>query len=157
VAGCGASQVVPLNAAIPITHLPAVPLEITTRSTAIRDPLPLGVSGVRFAGLEEPLGHAVATATVQWAEAHADERPGGWQLLVELVQADVERPDERVIVTLGVRATLRRRQGNVYIAQTQAHCREAAHVAPAAAAPLFYGCMMDVGRNLAGWLGGLQP
>jgi hypothetical protein len=156
-AGCG-SSLVQLGNAVPVTPTPSgsVPLEVTTREVGVADPLALPGSAVRFAGIEEPLGHAVATAAVPWADLHRGERPGGWQLQVELIGADVERRDARIEVQLQVRATLRGREGNVYLAQTQAHCREGAVAEPSQSAPIFYHCMMDLGRELAGWLGGVQ-
>jgi hypothetical protein len=53
------------------------------------------------------------------------------------------------------RATLKTR-ANVYLAQTQVHCRQAALVDPTEAAPVFYACLNDLGRELAAWLGGVQ-
>jgi hypothetical protein len=145
---------------VPVTNTAprAIPLEIVTRSSA-PDPLPLEGSRARYGDLEVSLGHAVATAAVAWADAHRGERPDGWQLLVELAQARAERSlDGLITVRLDVRATLRTRVGHTYLAQTQAHCKaRGASSTPERAAPLFYGCMMAVGRDLAGWLGGVQP
>jgi hypothetical protein len=162
--GCAAPERVPLEAAIPITSTPTVPLEVRTRSSGVRDPLPIEEAHRRrwpplleFTGLEPSLGHAVASALVPWAEAHRDARPDGWQLLVELSEARAERAGPRMMVTLGARATLRTRAGNQYLAQTQVHCRQAALVEPTASAPLFYACLNDLGRELAGWLGGVPP
>ena len=156
-AGC-ASNLISLGGAVPVTDLAPkqIPLEIVTRSS-VPDPLPLSGGNARFGDLEVSLGHAVATAAVAWADAHRGERPEGWQLLVELAGARAERSGGVVTVTLNVRATLRARVGLVYLAQTQAHCKERGLSTPERAAPLFYGCMMAVGRELAGWLGGVQP
>lgn len=158
-AGC-APTLVSLGAAVPVTDTAPrqIPLEVATRSS-VPDPLPLSFGGnAKFGDLEASLGHAVATAAVAWADAHRGERPGGWQLLVELAGARAERSLDGVFtVTLNVRATLRARVGLTYLAQTQAHCKEHGLSTPERAAPLFYGCMMAVGRELAGWLGGVQP
>ena len=156
-AGC-APTLIPLGAAVPVTDAPPrdTPLEIVTRSGA-PDPLPVDGARARFADLEVSLGHAVATATVAWADAHRGERPDGWQLVVELPQARAERTLDGVLtVTMNVRATLRTRAGHEYLAQTQTHCKERGLTTPERAAPLFYGCMMAVGRELAGWLGAIQ-
>jgi hypothetical protein len=162
--GCAAPQRVALESAVPVTQTPTVPLEVKTRSSGVRDPLPIEEANRRrwppafeFSGLEPSLGHAVATALVPWAEAHRFERPEGWQLLVELIEARAERAGPRILVTVGARATLRTRAGNQYLAQTQVHCRQAALVEPAASAPLFYACLNELGRELGGWLGGVQP
>jgi hypothetical protein len=157
-AGC-APTLIPLGAAVPVTDTGPrqIPLEIVTRSS-VADPLPLEGGSARFGDLEVSVGHAVGTAAVAWADAHRGERPDGWQLLVELAGARAERTLDGVMtVTLNVRATLRTRVGHTYLAQTQAHCKERGISTPERAAPLFYGCMMVVGRELAGWLGGVQP
>lgn len=161
-AGC-ASTLIPLGTAVPVTDTAPrqIPLEIVTRSSA-PDPLPLAGGNARYGDLEVSLGHAVATAAVAWADAHRGERPDGWQLLIELASARAERTSSLrgegyMTVMLNVRATLRTRVGHIFLAQTQAHCKERGLSTPDRAAPLFYGCMMAVGRELAGWLGGIQP
>jgi len=132
-------------------------LEVVTRSTAVRDPLPVEGTDVSYADLEGALGHAVSSATVPWADGHRAERPGGWQLFVEIIQADSSYESGRLIVTLNTRSTLRTRSGNVYLGQTQARCREAGLTTPDKGAPVVYSCMTHLGRDLAGWLGGIQP
>jgi hypothetical protein len=160
-AGCGGSrEVVPLLSAagIPLAQAITVPLEVVTRSTAVQDPLPVRGSDVSYADVEAALGHAVASATVPWAEAHRDRRAGaeGWQLFVEIINADAEYDDGRVIFSVSVRATLRARAGNVYLAQTQANCRQGGIAAPEKGAPVMYRCLMEVGHHLEGWLGGVD-
>jgi hypothetical protein len=156
-AGCGPT-LVPLGAAVPITDATPrdIPLEVITHSSA-PDPLLLANTSVRYGDVQLSLGHAVSSAVVPWAEAHRGDRPDGWQLLVELAQARAARRDGVVDVALDVRATLRSRVGHVYLAQTQAHCHERSVADAAHAASVFYGCMLTVGRELAGWLGGVQP
>jgi len=156
-AGCAPTKIVALTAAIPISASPNVPLEVTTRSSGVRDPLRVPNSNVGFAGLEESLGHAVASAVAPWAEAHRHERPDGWQLIVELIEARVDRSDERLEVVVGTRATLRARLGNVYLAQTQVHCKQSGLVVPSQATPIFYDCLVELGHDLNGWLGGVTP
>src|ERR1700722_16805995 len=119
---CGGTQHVALLSAagIPVTSTPtgAIPLEVVTRGTAVPDPLPVRGTSVVYGDLEAALGLAVSSAGVPWAQAHVATRPDGWQLFVELTRAEAEERDDRLIVTLDVRATLRGRGGNVYIAQT---------------------------------------
>jgi hypothetical protein len=156
---CAAPTRIALSSAIPVTATPtgAIPMEVTTRSSGVQSPLPLRGSRAVFTAVEESLGHAVATAVVPWADAHRGIRPDGWQLLIDLWQAAAERRADSVSVTLGVRATLRTRAGNRYLAQTQAHCRQTLVAEAADAAPVFYSCMTAIGRELAGWLGGVEP
>jgi hypothetical protein len=155
--GC-ASSLVPLldNGGVPVTLTPPrdVPLEVIThKNSSVADPLPVRGARIAFGDVEVSLGHAIASATVPWAEAHRAQRPDGWQLQVDLVQADASTRGDAITVVLGVRATLRTRVGNRYIAQTQAHCKRTASVDPKGAAPVVFDCMARVGRELGGWLG----
>ena len=145
-------------AGVPLTDPTDVPLRVVTRSTAVRDPLRMNGSRVVYGDVETALGHAIASATVPWAnehktDAHAKE---GWELFVEVTNADAAYDADRAIFSLGVRATLRTRAGNGYLAQTQTSCRQGGIVQPDKGAPIMYGCMMEVGRNLAGWLEGVD-
>jgi uncharacterized lipoprotein YmbA len=161
-AGCAGSdtKIVPLLAAagIPLTAPAMVPLEVVTRSTAVRDPLPRRDTDIVYGDVEAALGYAVSSATVPWAESHASHAPSkdGWQLFVEITNADALYDEGRVVFSVGVRATLRNRAGNIYLAQTQASCRQGGIVAPAKGAPIMYRCMMEVGHDLAGWLEGVD-
>ncbi len=162
VVGCArVPTTVPLLSAagIPVTFTPSgeIPLEIVTRSTAVKDPLFVAGSDVSFADLEGALGHAISTATVPWAEAHVAQRPGGWQLSVEIIEAKAEYDAGRLIVTFNTRATLRTRREHDYLAQTQVPCREAGLTTPETGAPVVYSCMSRIGRDLASWLGGIEP
>jgi hypothetical protein len=160
VASCGGTgQVVPLleTSGAPVSQSVTVPLEIVTRSTAVPDPLPMRGSDVSYADVEAALGHAVATATVPWADRHREHAgANGWQLSVEMTSADAEYDGARAVFTLGVRATLRARDGNVYLAQTQAACRQGGVVPPAQGASVMYRCMNEVGHQLASWLDGVD-
>jgi len=156
--GAAAGTTVPLltAAGIPITMTPPgdVSLEVVTRSTAVRDPLPVTGSTFSWADLEGALGHAVTTATIPWADAHKDDRPGGLQLVVDVVEASAEFESGRLKVTMTVRATLRTRRDHDFIAQTQTSCRDAGLTDPGHGATVAYACMTRLGRDLAGWLGG---
>jgi hypothetical protein len=161
VAGCAdAARVVPLlqAAGVPTTEPASLPLEVVTRSTAVSDPLPLRGSDVAYGDIEAGLGHAIASAAVPWADAHKGDVSGkaGWQLFVEITRAAADYDAGRVIFSVDVRATLRARAGNVYLAQTQASCRQGGLVPPANGAPIIYRCMTEVGRDLAGWLDGVD-
>jgi hypothetical protein len=163
-AACGGPpQIVPLLRAAgpPMTPNPSAPLEVVSRGTAVPDPLPVRGSGFVYGDLESAIGMAVSTATAPWAAAHVDHpvaRHGGWTVLVEVVGADAElQRGGRLVVGLDVRATLRTRNGNVYLGQTQLGCHEGGLVSADQGAPVVYRCMMRIGRDLAGWLGGGVP
>ncbi len=145
-------------AGVPLTDPTEVPLRVTTRSTAVHDPLRMRGTSVVYGDVETALGHAVSSATVPWAAKHENDPKAkdGWELFVEVTNADASYEDDRVIFSLGVRATLRSRAGNDYLAQTQTSCRQGGIVQPDKGAPIMYGCMMEVGRNRAGWLEGVD-
>ena len=166
-AGCGttAPNIVPLlraaGAPITITPSSATPLEIVSRGTAVPDPLPVRGSDFVYGDLEGALGLAVSSATAPWAAAHRDypvAHKGGWTVLVEVVGADAQLEGTgRVVVGLDVRATLRTRDGNVYLGQTQLGCHEGGLRSADQGAPVIYRCMTRIGRDLAGWLSGGVP
>jgi hypothetical protein len=145
-------------AGIPITDPTVAPLRVVTRSTAVKDPVRVHGSNVVYGDVEVALGHAVASAAAPWASAHQNAAAGkdGWELYVEITNASASYADDRVVFSLGVRATLRQRAGYEYLAQTQTSCRQGGIVEPDKGAPVMYGCMMEVGRNLAGWLEGVD-
>src|SRR6185312_2022349 len=130
--GCGGgitpTTMVPLlqAAGMPVTQTPGkdIPLEVVTRSTGIRDPLPIEGTSLSYGDVETTLGHAVSSAAVPWADAHKAQRPEGWQISVELINTDATYKGGRLLVTLGVRATLRTRSTRTYLAQTQAYCSQ---------------------------------
>lgn len=154
------STIIPLlgTAGIPLTQPTTVPLEVVTRSTAIADPLPVRGTSVAYGDIEAALGHTIASATVPWAERHRVPARGtdGWQLFVELTNADAAYEDGRVIFSVGVRATLRARAGNIYLAQSQASCRQGGLARSDGGAPVMFRCMMELGHDLAGWLDGVD-
>ncbi len=146
-------------AGMPVTQTPPkeVPLEIVTRSTGVADPLPIEGSGVTYGDIETSLGHAISSAAVPWADAHKLKRPEGWQLFVELTRAEGSYHGGRLLVALDTRATLRTRYGRIFLAQTRATCRQGGLVPAEQGAPVIFTCMEQVGRDLAGWLGQIEP
>jgi hypothetical protein len=153
-------RIVPLlrTAGAPVVPSIDAPLEVVSRSTAIADPLPVRGSDIVYGDLETALGIAVSTAAEPWAVAHRQDAValhGGWTVLVEVTGADAElEAGGRVVVGLDARATLRTRNGNVYLGQTRLGCREGGLRSAEEGAPIIYRCMMRIGRDLAGWLGG---
>ena len=159
-AGCstGAPRIVPLLRSAPVTPNLNAPLEVVSRATAVPDPLPVRNSDIVYGDLEAALGTAVSTATAPWADAHRNTsiaKGGGWTVLVEVTGAEAElESGGRVVIGMDVRATLRTRNGNVYLGQTQLSCRDGGLRSADEGAPIIYRCMMRIGRDLAGWLGG---
>jgi hypothetical protein len=162
VAGCGGSTttVALLSAAgMPMTQTPGkeIPLEVVTRSTGVTDPLVIEGTGVAYGDVETTLGHAISSAAVPWANVHQAQRPEGWQIFVELTRAEASYHGGRLVVTLGARATLRTRTTRTFLAQTSATCRQGSLLPLEHGAPVFFTCMEQMGRDLAGWLGQIEP
>ncbi len=162
VVACAESpHVVPLlrTAGAPLTVVPSpsTSLAISTRGTGVADPLPVAGTSVAYADVEPALASAVASAVTGWADEKGGAHARGYSLLVEITQADLRDRDGRLLVNLGVRATLRSRADNAYVAQTHVYCQEAGLVAPERGAPVLYACMAHLGRELSGWLGGIDP
>jgi hypothetical protein len=159
--GCGGRQIVPLlgSAGVPVTATPttAVPLEVVTRSTLVRDPLPVVGTPVVYGDFEAALGHAVSSAAVPWADRNRGRRDGGWQLFVEVVEAEAQHDGSRFLVSIGVRATLRARIGGEHIGQTETACQDGGLVPAEKGAPVLYACMMRIGRDLTSWLAAAEP
>ena len=160
--GCGStSETIPLlhAAGAPITLTPnkAVPLEVVTRSTGVDDPLIVSGSSVSYAELESTLAIAISTAAAPWAFDHQAQRPGGWQLAIDVTRAEAAYRDGRLFITINARATLRDRTTREYLAQSLAECRQAGLVPERAGESVIYSCMSRMGRDLAGWLGSVQP
>ena len=122
--------------------------EVVARTASVKDPLPVTGAHVAYAELERALGQAVIRA-VRPRHDHT--------LSVELVAAEAEFANSRLSVSLVARATLRTREGNAFVAQTQAICRDAALVAPSSGASVVWSCMVRLGRDLGGWLDGIKP
>lgn len=153
----GCSVLVPVDDRFPAAAVSQKDLEVEVRCAGAPDPVPLSCGGAAYSEVPAALRREIAGAAEPWAREHRQQRPGGFRLFVELTQAEARRRGGRLTVALAVRATLSARVGQLYLAQTQAYCRESARVAPAAAAPVFHDCMAALGRTLAGWLGGVQP
>jgi len=160
--GCSStSNTIPLlhAAGAPLTLTPnrQIPLEVITHSTGVPDPMPVAGSSTEYAELESALGIAVSTAAAPWASEHKDQRPGGWQLAVEVTRAEASYSGGRLYVTIDARATLRDRSSRDYLAQSLVECKEAGLVPENEGSPVIYSCMSRIGRDLAGWLGSVQP
>jgi hypothetical protein len=122
--------------------------EVVARTASVKDPLPVSGGDVAYADLERALGQAVIRAV----HPRHDQT-----LTVELVAAEAEYKNSRLSVSLVARATLRTREGNAFVTQTQVICRDAALVTPENGASVVWSCMTRLGRDLGGWLDGVKP
>jgi hypothetical protein len=148
---CGRHIVPVVPNGIPDTGTSSAPadptFEVVARIAGARDPLPVGGTHVSFADLETALNRAVLRAV----------RPRHDSVLtVELIHADATYSNTRLSVVLVVRATLRTRYGDEFVAQKQVICRDGAIIAPDQGAAVIWSCMTRLGQDLGGWLDGLS-
>jgi hypothetical protein len=122
--------------------------QVVARVAGVRDPLPVSGADVAFADLATSLDQAVRRSV---PPRHDNV------LTVELIAGDASYKDTRLAVSLVVRATLRARHGDTFIAQKQLVCRDGAIVAPEAGARVIWSCMTRLGQDLGGWLEDLPP
>ncbi len=148
-AGCGRElvRVVPDGAAMGAAAVPSDPtFEVVARIAGARDPLSVSGADVAYADLEHALDEAVVHAVPPRRDS---------VLTVELYAADAGYTGDRLHVSLAVRATLRSRVGNVFVAQTTVVCRDGAIVPPEAGSKVVWSCMTRLGHDIGGWLADL--
>ena len=134
---------------------PTGALEVVAAGVGVEEPLPVSGSRLVFAQVCAAASDAIATACGAWARRHRLERPGGWQLQVELVRAQATRLPEQVEVELEARVTLRARAGRAHLGQTRGYCKVQG---PAEAlSKVMTQCLERMAADLAGWLEGVQP
>jgi hypothetical protein len=117
--------------------------EVVARIAGAKDPLPVAGANTAFSDLETALDQAVLRAV---PPRHDNI------LTVDLVAADAAFANTRLSVSLVVRATLRTRVGNTFVAQREFICHDGAIVAPDAGARVLWSCMTRLGQELGGWL-----
>jgi hypothetical protein len=149
---CGGAVVVPLrsaSAAQPTHALQQGALEVVTQSSEISDPLPVSGGGVSYGDLESSLRHAVMAAATPWAAE-------SWRISLDIIAAEAQMKERRLQVSIGVRATLRAKNGNAYLGQTEVACRDAATVAADRGQEVFRSCLIQLAGALSGWLGSVE-
>ena len=153
--GCAASKVIALN---PEDGAPFPrPLDVVARTTGAEDPLPVKGERLVFTNIAPALGHFVSASLQGWAERHRTQRPGGWELLIEVTRASAVHDHGTFSVDLDADFTLSGEVGRVYLAQTTGHCREAVPAPADDPARVIYACMQRIGHDLAGWIEGVNP
>ncbi len=130
----GVEQVAPSPAA----------LEIVTASTTVPEPLQVKGASVAFIELAPALREAVASVV--------DGSFQQWRLSLELTQADAEWSSGRMIVRMTVRATLRAKADNAYVAQSQHVCSSSGVVPEVDGAKVAHACLLELARDTASWL-----
>ncbi len=105
----------------------------------------------RSSVFRKTLADVSGAALMRWAER--SHRTGGWELQLELYQANARAKGGRTTVSLAVRATLTGGAGELYASQTREYCKEEANDPPAAV----YACMAGLTHDLERWIEGVPP
>jgi hypothetical protein len=152
--GCSTTTVSLWSARAPAP--PAGVLKIDLDTTSVH--LPLRVDGARVTftdvdrALTQSLQNALRPFTLNLGERHA----APLALFVELIDAHADYAQERLVVRMTVRATLRERSGNSYVAQTHAHFSSSGATTPERGAPIALSCSDAIAGQLSGWLSGMD-
>ena len=157
-AGCGHSTIA-LDAGVVLpagARAPDPLMDVTGSVSGGRDPLP--VEGARYvlSNLTTTVTEMMAAAARPWAARHAKKRRAGWQMTIDLVDAQAELRAGLLQAEIEIRATLLSRDGLVALGQSQRHCTVTgvdSHDPPA----VVYRCLEQLARDLAGWLETTHP
>jgi len=132
------------------------PLELIVSVAGGSDPLPVQGRRIVYGRLTGAVGQFMEAASRPWAERHRALRPGGWQMLVEIIRSDAELQAGRLTVELEARVTLRGTVGQIHLGQTHGYCKVSDALA-GDGSPVVYQCLERMARDLAGWLEGQNP
>lgn len=130
-------------------------LQIRVSSSDIVQPVTVDGGRVAFSEVDRALHDALLTATrsIEFRSAQAQRQ---LELSVEILEASARLNAGQIQLSVHTRATLRDTDGNVALAQTHAHIRDAFPADSAQAAPRFRAALATIANTLAGWLRGLE-
>ena len=154
--GCSSVQLVsvlPSSAATSPTHAED-PLQVRVDISSVHLPLRVAGTDTAFIDVDRALYAAIETA-LSTTKSRLVQGATTYTLHVELIKARAELASDRVVVGLTVRATLKLKTGNVYIAQTHAHANQSSPYLPSHGADAAIHCANAIGAELQGWVGGL--
>jgi hypothetical protein len=126
-------------------------LHVTCALEGPTEPLPVGGTNVDLIGVRRTIEDVVSADLQPWAQRA--RRRGGWELSLELFNAQASESHNVVTAELSVRATLSSTIGEVNASQTRRDCKETGAQPDAA----FYACIKSLAHDLSGWIEGVQP
>src|SRR5262249_3594965 len=133
---------------------PETTLEVRVDATGARLPMAVIGSNIVFTDVDRALEQSIrdALASPSPTGATTDARP--LELFVEIIEPQGGHTSDRLVVRMIVRATLREKSGNSYVAQTHARSSTSGPLGPDRGAGLVRRCTDEIGGHLAGWLAG---
>ena len=157
-AGCGHSTIA-LDAGVVLpagARSPDPLMDVTGTVSGGRDPLPVDGAPYAFSNLTTTMTEMMAAAVRPWGARHAKERRAGWQMKIDLLDAQAELRGGLLRAEIEIRTTLRSRDGLVSLGQSQNHCKVTgvdSRDPPSAV----YRCLENLARDLAGWRATAHP
>jgi len=131
-------------------------LEVSISLSSGVDPLAVDGESLSLTGVADALADYVAVAGEPWAERNQGQRPGGWQLQIDVLRATARAEDDRLTVELEAQVTLRALSGRRHLAQTRAYCHRTEALDPDPRAAVHH-CMQRLAHDVSGWLDGTSP
>jgi hypothetical protein len=130
-------------------------IEVRVDATSARLPLAVAGSNIVFTDVDRALDQSIRAAFAALSSTGTrDARP--LELFAEVIEAQAEHTGDRLVVHMIVRATLREKPGNTYLAQTHARSSASGALGPDHGAALVRSCTDSIGGHLAGWIAGLN-
>jgi hypothetical protein len=156
--GCSSVELVSVMPS-PARPLPSVEhtenvLRVQLDTSSIRLPLHLSGTNVAFTDMDRALRSAIEQAITR-PRTHPFNT-AAHTLHVELLGAQAEASAGRIVVSLFVRATLRRKNGNAFVAQTHAHATQSGSYTSSNGVDAVINCASTIGAELEGWVSGLE-
>lgn len=134
----------------------ASPLRVTIDATNAHLPLSVAGANVAYGDVDHALAGSVERATRPLVAELARRNARPLELAIEIVEAHADEEQGRLLVRMSVRATLRERAGNTYVAQTHAHASTSAVVPADHGGKAVLEVTDSLGDKLAGFLAGLD-
>lgn len=131
-------------------------LRVQVDASAVHLPLRAIGSHIAFIDVDSAVDAAVERATMATKRQLTQSGSQSHTLLVEIVEARAEVASDQLLVQLNVRATLRQKTGNVFVAQTHAHAICTGPLAESNGSQVVRDCAESVALQLRGWLTGFS-
>ncbi len=158
--GCSSVQLVsvlpPSGTAASVSARTEDTLQIQVNTSSVRLPLRVAGADAAFTDVDRALHAAVQRALASTRQQMAVGNAQSYSLYVELIGARAEVSSGRITVQLTVRATLRQRKGNAYVAQTHAHANRSGAYEASLGVDTVARCADAIGVELQGWISGMQ-
>jgi len=137
--------------------LPEQRLQIQVDSSNLHLPLRVAGGSLAFVDVDHALAIAIERALSSIKQALSIGSAVSYLLQVELLEARAEQTGDRIVVELVARVTLRTKSGNVYVAQTHSHARNAGAMDARTPRTPSASVTESIASQLQGWISDALP